>query len=267
MSAPLRFRAQESAPPGAGGHATGPRRRSRLFAAPSVATSTDADLRVQIALHPRSERLNRAVNMILAAVLLVLLTPVLVIVALAIKLSSPGPILYRQTRIGLDRRHRGHGSASSYDRRVRDLGGAAFVIFKFRSMYADAERKTGAVWASKDDPRITPVGRLLRKTRLDELPQLANVLRGDMNIVGPRPERPSIVERLRNDIEEYGLRHLARPGITGWAQVNRCYDSCLDDVREKVRYDLEYLTRQGLAEDVGIMLRTIPVVFFRRGGW
>ena len=226
-----------------------------------------ADAHERVATRERSDILNRLLNVVLAGSLLVLLSPVLLLVALAVKLTSPGPILYRQTRVGLDRRLRRVGTASPYDRRVRDLGGSVFVIFKFRSMSVDAERATGAVWAQQNDPRVTPVGRLLRSARLDELPQLLNVLRGDMNLVGPRPERPSIVDRLRNDIAEYQLRQLARPGITGWAQVNHSYDSCVDDVREKVRYDIQYLERQGVAEDLRILLKTIPVVLFRRGGW
>jgi lipopolysaccharide/colanic/teichoic acid biosynthesis glycosyltransferase len=217
-------------------------------------------------LRDRSELPNRVVNVLIATLLLLLLSPVLVLVAMAVKLTSPGPVLYTQTRVGLDRRRR-RGGLSVYDRRVRDLGGAVFVIYKFRSMRVDAERGTGAIWAQRGDSRITSVGRFLRKTRLDELPQLINVLRGDMNMVGPRPERPSIVDRLREDISGYSLRQLARPGITGWAQVNQAYDTSLDDVRSKVRYDLEYLGRQSLAEDARIMLRTIPVVFLRRGGW
>ena len=226
-----------------------------------------ADAQAHIATRSRSERLNRIVNVALATLLLVLLSPLLLVVAVAIKMTSPGPVFYRQTRIGLDRRRPRGAGMSVYDRRMRDLGGSAFVIYKFRSMCVDAERGTGVVWAQKADPRVTPIGRLLRKTRIDEIPQLLNVIRGDMNIVGPRPERPSIVERLRTDITEYSLRHRARPGITGWAQINQCYDSCLDDVRTKVRLDLEYITRQGMAEDVRIMMRTIPVVLFRRGGW
>lgn len=220
-----------------------------------------------VAARTRSETLSRIVNITLAAALLLVLSPLLLLVALAVKLTSPGPVLYRQTRIGLDRRRSAGAVLLPYDRRGKDLGGRAFVIYKFRSMRVDAERGTGVVWATQRDPRITPVGRLLRKTRLDEVPQLINVIRGDMNIVGPRPERPSIVDRLRGRIDEYPLRQLARPGITGWAQVNQCYDTCLDDVRQKVRYDLEYLARQGMAEDMRIMLRTIPVVLFRRGGW
>ena len=225
------------------------------------------DARPDVEMRERREWLNRGVNIALAITLLLLLAPILIVVAIAIKATSTGPILYRQTRIGLDRRRRLSTVGSIYDRRIRDLGGDAFVIYKFRSMYIDAEQGTGAVWARQGDPRVTPIGRLLRKTRLDEVPQLLNVIRGDMNIVGPRPERPSIVDRLRTNINEYALRHRARPGITGWAQVNQCYDSCLDDVRTKVRYDLEYLSRQGMVEDARIMLRTIPVVLFRRGGW
>jgi lipopolysaccharide/colanic/teichoic acid biosynthesis glycosyltransferase len=123
------------------------------------------------------------------------------------------------------------------------------------------------VWATEGDPRVTPLGRFLRKCRIDELPQLINVIRGEMNIVGPRPERPSIFARLREDIAEYPLRQRAKPGITGWAQINQSYDSCIDDVRAKVRYDLEYLERQSLAEDLRIMVKTVPVMLFRKGGW
>jgi lipopolysaccharide/colanic/teichoic acid biosynthesis glycosyltransferase len=134
-------------------------------------------------------------------------------------------------------------------------------------MYLDAERLSGAVWATQHDPRVTPLGRFLRTCRLDELPQLFNVIKGDMNIVGPRPERPGIFARLRQDISDYPLRQRAKPGITGWAQINHRYDACLDDVREKVRYDLEYLERQSLAEDLRIMVKTVPVMLFRKGGW
>jgi lipopolysaccharide/colanic/teichoic acid biosynthesis glycosyltransferase len=141
------------------------------------------------------------------------------------------------------------------------------MIYKFRTMRADAERPSGAVWATKGDARVTPVGRVMRKYRVDELPQLINVIRGEMNIVGPRPERPSIFSRLCDDIEEYPLRQQAKPGITGWAQVNHNYDTCIEDVRTKVRYDLEYLQRQSVAEDLLIMARTLPVMIFNRGGW
>ncbi|HEX5436718.1 MAG TPA: sugar transferase [Gemmatimonadaceae bacterium] len=214
---------------------------------------------------PRAELANRVVNVGIAVIALIVLSPIILLVALAVKLTSRGPILYTQTRVGLDRR--GGPIVALYDRRERNHGGRIFTIYKFRSMYVDAERHTGAVWATQKDPRITLVGRFLRAYRLDELPQLLNVIKGDMNIVGPRPERPSIFARLRENISEYPLRQRARPGITGWAQVNQSYDSCVEDVRAKVHYDLEYIARQSLVEDFRIMLRTVPVMLFRRGGW
>ena len=213
----------------------------------------------------RSELLNRGVNLTLAVLALLVVSPVMLLIALLIKLTSRGPVLYVQTRVGIDRRSR--GAVAMFDRRGQDHGGKTFRIYKFRSMRVDAEEGTGAVWASENDPRVTPVGRILRKSRLDELPQLFNVVLGDMNIVGPRPERPSIFVRLREDIEAYPLRQRAKPGITGLAQISQSYDACLDDVRNKVRYDLEYLEKQSLAEDVRIMLKTVPVVLFRKGGW
>jgi lipopolysaccharide/colanic/teichoic acid biosynthesis glycosyltransferase len=213
----------------------------------------------------RSEHLNRAVNVVLASAAMIVLAPLLILIALAVKLTSRGPILYSQTRVGLDRRW--NRTEHLHDRRVRDLGGRIFKIYKFRSMFVDAERHSGAVWALRADPRVTPVGRVLRKLRLDELPQFINVLKGDMNIVGPRPERPSICIRLSKEIAEYPQRHRAKPGITGRAQVNQQYDECLEDVRTKVRFDLEYLERQGFVEDLKIMAQTIPVVLWKRGGW
>jgi lipopolysaccharide/colanic/teichoic acid biosynthesis glycosyltransferase len=213
----------------------------------------------------RWESLNRAVNLTLGLVGLVLLSPVLVLIGVLVKLTSRGPILYTQTRVGIDRRWR--STLPLNERRLQDLGGSAFTIYKFRSMHANAEGRRGAVWATMNDPRVTLVGRFLRKFRLDELPQLINVINGDMNIVGPRPERPSIVARLRHDIPEYHLRQRVKPGITGLAQINRHYDSCLDDVRAKVSYDLEYLRRQSLLEDFVILLKTIPAVAIKIRGW
>jgi lipopolysaccharide/colanic/teichoic acid biosynthesis glycosyltransferase len=207
----------------------------------------------------------RALNILLAVLALVLALPVLLLIALAVKLSSRGPVLYTQERVGLDRRVRGR-SELNHNRR-RDLGGRPFTIYKFRTMRVDAESQSGAVWAQQDDPRVTPIGRVLRQYRLDELPQLLNVLRGEMNIVGPRPERPGIFAELRTHIAEYPLRQRAKPGITGLAQISQQYDSSIDDVRNKVRYDLEYIRRQSVREDLRIMLRTVPVVLFRRGGW
>ena len=222
--------------------------------------------RADVTPRARSERGSRALNAAIALAALIVLTPVFIVVGLLIKLTSPGPILYLQTRIGLDRRRSQHVGSGMYDRRARDLGGRVFAIYKFRSMYIDAEARSGAVWATKGDPRITPLGRIMRKCRIDELPQFINVLKGDMNIVGPRPERPSIFQRLRSDIPDYPIRQMAKPGITGWAQINQCPDLCLDDVRRKVHYDIEYLQRQSLVEDVMIMAKTVPVVLFKLTG-
>jgi lipopolysaccharide/colanic/teichoic acid biosynthesis glycosyltransferase len=231
---------------------------------PARVSSAQAN-RVTHAPRSRSEIANRVANVVIASVALILLTPVFLIIAIVVKLTSPGPILYTQTRVGIDRRSR--RALALYDRRARDVGGLVFTIYKFRSMYIDAERHCGEVWATKNDPRVTPVGRFLRKSRIDELPQLWNVLKGDMNIVGPRPERPGIVVRLKEDISDYALRQRAKPGITGLAQISAAYDASVDDVRVKVRYDLEYLRRQGMVEDVRIMLKTLPVMLFKRGGW
>jgi lipopolysaccharide/colanic/teichoic acid biosynthesis glycosyltransferase len=208
---------------------------------------------------------HRAMNVVLAAVALFVALPLLLLIALAIKLTSRGPVLYTQERVGLDRR--ATGSRGDDSRRTRDLGGQPFTIYKFRTMRVDAERESGAVWATQDDPRVTPVGRFLRQYRLDEIPQLLNVMRGEMNIVGPRPERPTIFAELREHIAEYPLRQRAKPGITGLAQIHHHYDRSLDDVRTKVRFDLEYIRRRNLWEDLRIMFQTIPVVFLRRGGW
>jgi lipopolysaccharide/colanic/teichoic acid biosynthesis glycosyltransferase len=215
-------------------------------------------------LHPRN-RVNRTLNSLLALLGLVALLPVLLLIALMIKLTSRGPVLYTQVRIGLDRRLPLDGTQNQH--RERDLGGQPFTIYKFRTMRVNAEDHSGAIWAQQRDPRVTSIGRLLRQYRLDELPQLLNVLRGEMNIVGPRPERPTIFAELREQIAEYPLRQRAKPGITGLAQISHHYDRSLEDVRTKVHYDLEYIRRRNLREDLRIMLKTIPVILLRRGGW
>jgi lipopolysaccharide/colanic/teichoic acid biosynthesis glycosyltransferase len=215
----------------------------------------------------RSEALSRALNFSLALLALLLLSPVLLLIAIAVKLTSRGPVLYSQTRIGIDRRWSRSRNGQAEARRGHDLGGRVFTIYKFRTMCVNAEHISGAVWAAKEDPRVTPVGKFLRQYRLDELPQLFNVLRGDMNVVGPRPERPSIFAQLRTTIPQYDARQRVKPGITGLAQVNQQYDQCLDDVRNKLRYDLEYLRRQSFWGDIRIMLKTVPVILFKRGGW
>jgi lipopolysaccharide/colanic/teichoic acid biosynthesis glycosyltransferase len=191
--------------------------------------------------------------------------PIMLLVAALVRLTSRGPVLYTQLRVGLDRRAPASGSHNH--RRKHDLGGQPFTIYKFRTMRVDAEHGSGAVWAQQQDPRVTAVGGLLRQYRLDELPQLINVLKGEMNIVGPRPERPTIFAELREHIAEYPLRQRAKPGITGLAQINHHYDRSLEDVRTKVHYDLEYIRRQSVTEDLRIMMKTVPVILLRRGGW
>ena len=220
---------------------------------------TAADDRASV--HP--EWMHRSLNVAVAAAGLIVIAPFAFLIALLIKLSSPGPIFYSQTRVGLDRR--ASRADRSQSRREEDLGGRVFTIYKFRSMRVDAETPGVAVWASKDDPRITAIGAFIRKTRIDETPQLWNVLRGEMNVVGPRPERPSIFLSLRNQVENYHLRQRVKPGITGWAQINQAYDSSVEDVKNKVALDLVYITNRSLWLDVKIMANTLPVMVGRKG--
>ena len=238
----------------------------RPIALTSELESSVLNAPAQIVPRRRRKLVERVANIAIAAVGIVIASPLMLLFALLVKMTSRGPILYSQPRVGLDRR-RSARESNAYDRRTQDLGGVPFMIYKFRTMYMGAEPGNRAVWAKKNDSRVTPLGGFMRKLRIDELPQLFNVLKGDMNIVGPRPERPSIFSQLRVDIADYPLRQKAKPGITGWAQVNQSYDTSLDDVRRKVRYDLEYLSRQGLREDLRIMAKTVPVMLLRRGGW
>ena len=187
----------------------------------------------------------RIVSMVAAAVGLLVFAPLLPIVILLVRLSSPGPIFYRQTRVG--------------------LRGDTFTVLKFRTMRQDAEAN-GAKWATKDDPRVTRVGRFMRKTRLDEVPQLWNVLRGDMNFVGPRPERPEFIRLLSDEMPFYELRHTIRPGLTGWAQVRYGYGGTLEESRHKLEFDLYYLKHMSLGLDLLIMFETIKTILRRRGG-
>jgi sugar transferase (PEP-CTERM system associated) len=189
--------------------------------------------------------MKRAGDIIMAATGLMLAWPLMVAAALAIRWSSPGPILYHQKRVGKD--------------------GRVFTIHKFRSMRSDAETMTGAVWSMKNDPRVTPVGRLLRRTRLDEIPQLWSVLKGDMSFVGPRPERPEFVTDLTTRIPFYGQRHVVRPGVTGWAQVRHSYGSSVEDALQKLQYDLFYIKHRSIAFDLFIVLATVKTVLVRRG--
>jgi lipopolysaccharide/colanic/teichoic acid biosynthesis glycosyltransferase len=230
------------------------------------AHATDTAMQQSVDVRPRqgSETAIRVVNVTIALIVLVAASALMIVVALLVRLTSRGPVLYSQTRVGVDRRYK---RSDTDDRRMNDQGGKPFEMYKFRSMVTDSEADGRAVWAERQDPRVTPIGRVLRKTRLDELPQLYNVIRGDMNIVGPRPERPTIFAELRQNIPQYHMRQRVRPGITGWAQVNQAYDANLDDVRQKVSYDLEYIRRQSVLEDLRIMSMTIPVMLFGRGGW
>ena len=188
---------------------------------------------------------HRLFSVAASALLLVAVVPVIPFVILAIKLDSRGKVLYQQKRVG--------------------RGGATFHCYKFRTMRQDAEADSGATWATDDDPRITRVGRLLRMTRLDEIPQLWCVLKGDMGFVGPRPERPEFVEWLAREIPYYPVRHIIRPGITGWAQVCYKYGNTLEDAKEKLQYDLFYIKNASVGLDLVILFQTIKIVILGRG--
>lgn len=187
----------------------------------------------------------RGLSMLLAVMIVLLTLPFIPFIILAVKLSSPGPILFGQQRVG--------------------RYGKVFKLYKFRTMRADAEKATGAVWATQNDPRITAVGRFLRKTRLDELPQLWNVLKGDMAFVGPRPERPEFVHWLNDAIPYYNLRHMIRPGLTGWAQVKYQYGASLEETKQKLQYDLYYIKHISVFLDLLIVFETLKTVVLRRG--
>jgi exopolysaccharide biosynthesis polyprenyl glycosylphosphotransferase len=187
----------------------------------------------------------RALDVLLSTLGLLLALPLVLLVAVAIRLESRGPVLYRQERVGRNGRH--------------------FTLAKFRSMRADAEAGSGPVWAGADDPRITRVGRWLRKLRIDEIPQLWSVIRNDMSLVGPRPERPYFVRDLEREVPGYGQRHVVKPGVTGWAQINHSYGNSLDDAFIKLQYDLYYVKHRSLALDIAILLRTVKVVVLQQG--
>ncbi len=195
--------------------------------------------------NPNRVLLQSVYSMTIAFVAAVIALPAMALVAIVVKLSSPGPALYRQQRVG--------------------KSDVPFMLYKFRSMYADAEAESGAVWAKKDDPRITPVGRWLRRLRLDELPQLFNVLKGDMSVVGPRPERPEFVAELERRIPYYRQRHCIKPGITGWAQINHKYGDTIEDTIIKLEYDLYYIKNLTPALDTFIMFHTAKVMLLSRG--
>jgi len=190
----------------------------------------------------RSMLLHSLYSIPLAFLFIVLFAPVMLLVAILVKLTSPGPVLHRQLRVGLN--------------------DSTFTVYKFRSMYANAEAATGAVWARKDDPRVTPLGKWLRRLRLDEFPQFFNVLRGEMSLVGPRPERPEFVKALSEQIPYYSYRHCVKPGITGWAQINYKYGDTLQDAIMKLEYDLYYIKNLAVSLDTFIIFHTLKVMLF-----
>jgi sugar transferase (PEP-CTERM system associated) len=187
----------------------------------------------------------RFTSLIVSIIGLLVCLPLIPFIALAIRLTSPGPILFRQKRVG--------------------MGGQIFECYKFRTMRVGAESETGPTWANKDDPRITPIGHFLRRSRLDEIPQLWNVLKGDMNLVGPRPERPEFMDWLKAEIAHYDLRHTVRPGVTGWAQIRYRYGSSLEDTKEKLCYDLFYIKNMSPGLDLLVLFHTMKIVLLGRG--
>ncbi|MEW6169961.1 MAG: sugar transferase [Candidatus Omnitrophota bacterium] len=191
------------------------------------------------------QKFKRAFDVILSLVGLTIASPVILLSAFLIRANSKGPIIYKQNRVGRN--------------------GKIFKIYKLRTMRLDAEKDTGAVWAKKDDPRVTSVGRILRQLHIDEIPQLLNVLKGEMSIVGPRPERPELVRDLKVLIRDYEKRLLIKPGITGLAQVWHKYDETIDDVKKKIKYDILYLKKMCWLVDLRILMQTVVVVLTGRG--
>jgi len=191
------------------------------------------------------KQIKRLIDIFISIIVILFFSPLWILVAIIIKLSSRGPIFFRQKRVGQNEK--------------------IFEILKFRSMVDKAEKETGAVWAAENDPRITRVGNILRKTRIDEIPQFINILFNDMSLIGPRPERPQIVNRLKNKIPLYNRRHRMKPGITGWAQIKGGYDTSIEDVQKKLEYDLFYLENMSLRMDLKIMLRTAYTMIAGKG--
>lgn len=189
--------------------------------------------------------LKRSFDIIFSLLILLITLPIFIVIALLIKFTSKGPIIYKQERVGLD--------------------GKTFTVYKFRTMYVDAEKNTGPVWAKKDDPRTTKIGRILRRTSLDELPQFINVLKGDMSVVGPRPERPYFVEQFKDVVPKYLDRHLLKTGITGWAQVNGLRGQA--PIKERTKYDLYYIENWSMAFDIKIILKTLKAILFGKDAY
>jgi exopolysaccharide biosynthesis polyprenyl glycosylphosphotransferase len=191
------------------------------------------------------KKIKRFMDIVISLLILIITLPITLLTSVAVIIDSSGPLFYRQSRAGMNNKE--------------------FSVIKFRSMIKDAEKHTGPVWSHKKDPRITRVGKIIRKLRIDEIPQMYNILKGEMSLVGPRPERPFFVEKLSEEIPLYKKRLKVRPGVTGWAQVKHKYDESIEDVKTKLRYDLFYIENMSLRMDLKIILRTIFVVVFGRG--
>jgi exopolysaccharide biosynthesis polyprenyl glycosylphosphotransferase len=191
------------------------------------------------------KKLKRLMDIVVSLLILILSAPITILTSIAIKIDSEGPIFFKQERLGQN--------------------GKPFNVYKFRSMIKDAEKYTGPVWSTKDDPRVTRMGKFVRKVRIDEIPQMLNVLKGEMSLVGPRPERAFFVEKLSEEIPYYRRRLKVRPGVTGWAQIKHKYDETIDDVKIKLKYDLFYIENMSLRMDFKILLRTVFVVLFGKG--
>lgn len=198
-----------------------------------------------VKLSPLDMGVKRAMDIVIASAVLIVLSPIWILSALVIKWDSRGPVFYRQRRIGLN--------------------GRPFTMYKFRSMLHNAEKTTGPVWAKRNDPRITKVGRIIRKLGIDEIPNLFNVLRGDMSLIGPRPERPYFVNQFRHRIHYYSNRLEMRPGITGLAQVYHKYDETIEDVKQKLEFDLSYIRNYSIRTDIKVIFMTIYIIIMGKG--
>jgi len=222
------------------------------------------------------ELTKRIMDIMGAIVGLIITLPLWLVIPLLIKLDSPGSVFYMQTRVGIDRRKKSrriyqkvdsddYSEKRSRERRRENYNGRLFKVYKFRTMVNDAEKNSGPVWATKNDSRITRLGNFLRKTRIDEIPQFLNILKGDMSLVGPRPERPKFVSNLSLKVDDYLERLKVKPGLTGLAQVENGYDSSISSVIRKVKYDLEYIEKKSIWTDIKIIIKTIKVVFTGKG--